>query len=89
MKTPQPILSLLKAKTKTIVSHYFRHAIENGFMCAFCLPSGFDSLMISYRLSDLALLYQLFSRVKRGQDELCSAFNEYIKVCECTCSSRI
>ena len=36
--------------------------------------------MISYRLSDLALLYQLFSRVKRGQDELCCAFNEYVKV---------
>jgi len=52
-------------------------------MCALYLPSGFDSLMISYRLSDLALLYQLFSRVKRGQDELCSAFNEYIKVHEC------
>ena len=41
---------------------------------------GFDSLMASYRLGDLALLYQLFSRVKRGQDELCNAFNEYIKV---------
>ena len=50
-----------------------------------CSPalSGFDSLMLSYRLSDLALLYQLFSRVKKGQDELCTAFNEYIKVCQC------
>lgn len=45
--------------------------------------SGFDSLMLSYRLNDLALLYQLFSRVKKGQDELCTAFNEYIKVCQC------
>lgn len=43
------------------------------------LQKGFDSLMASYRLSDLALLYQLFSRVKRGQDELCNAFNDYIK----------
>lgn len=43
------------------------------------LQKGFDSLMLSYRLSDLALLYQLFSRVKKGQDELCLAFNEYIK----------
>ena len=58
-------------------------------ICAFCLPSGFDSLMISYRLSDLALLYQLFSRVKRGQDELCSAFNEYIKVHVHECIARI
>ena len=48
------------------------------FACVFLL--GFDSLMASYRLGDLALLYQLFSRVKRGQDELCNAFNEYIKV---------
>ena len=45
--------------------------------------SGFDSLMLSYRLNDLARLYQLFSRVKKGQDELCTAFNEYIKVCQC------
>ena len=37
-------------------------------------------MMSSYRLSDLALLYQLFSRVKKGQDELCTAFNEYIRV---------
>ena len=49
-------------------------------MFLFVLLAGFDSLMISYRLSDLALLYQLFSRVKRGQDELCCAFNEYVKV---------
>lgn len=49
-------------------------------MVPLLVPSGFDSLMLSYRLSDLALLYQLFSRVKKGQDELCTAFNEYIKV---------
>ena len=52
--------------------------LEFFFACVFLL--GFDSLMASYRLGDLALLYQLFSRVKRGQDELCNAFNEYIKV---------
>ena len=50
----------------------------NYFSCL--LLAGFDSLMSSYRLSDLALLYQLFSRVKKGQDELCTAFNEYIRV---------
>ena len=50
----------------------------NNFSCL--LLAGFDSLMSSYRLSDLALLYQLFSRVKKGQDELCTAFNEYIRV---------
>ena len=32
------------------------------------------------RISDLALMYQLFSRVKRGLEELCSYFGAYIKV---------
>ena len=53
---------------------------ENKYFFFCLLLAGFDSLMSSYRLSDLALLYQLFSRVKKGQDELCTAFNEYIRV---------
>ena len=56
----------------------FSYGKMNNFSCL--LLAGFDSLMSSYRLSDLALLYQLFSRVKKGQDELCTAFNEYIRV---------
>lgn len=38
-----------------------------------------DSLMEENRISDLLLLYQLFSRVKNGVVELCTAFNGYIK----------
>lgn len=36
--------------------------------------------MISDRRSDLALMYQLFSRVKKGTEELCKAFSTFIKV---------
>ena len=56
----------------------FNHSCLSCAYLAFVL--GFDSLMASYRLHDLALLFQLFSRVKTGQEELCTAFNEYIKV---------
>lgn len=38
-----------------------------------------ESLMEENRISDLLLLYQLFSRVKNGVVELCVAFNAYIK----------
>ena len=41
---------------------------------------GLDQLLEENRISDLTLLYQLFSRVKDGQRELCSAFGVYIKV---------
>ena len=41
---------------------------------------GFDSLLEAKRLSDLATLYQLLSRIKGGLDELCTAFSVYIKV---------
>lgn len=44
------------------------------------LQKGFDNLMDENRISDLALMYQLFSRVKRGLDELCAYFGAYIKV---------
>lgn len=44
------------------------------------LQKGLDNLMEENRLSDLTLLYSLFSRVKNGTVELCSSFNAYIKV---------
>lgn len=46
-----------------------------GFVC-----SGLDQLLDENRVTDLGLLYQLFSRVKDGLKELCSAFSAYIKV---------
>ena len=44
------------------------------------LQKGFDNLMDESRIPDLALMYQLFSRVKRGLEELCAYFGAYIKV---------
>jgi len=41
---------------------------------------GFDSLLEAKRISDLATLYQLLSRIKGGLDELCQAFSNYVKV---------
>uniref|UniRef100_U5ERJ8 Cullin-4A n=1 Tax=Corethrella appendiculata TaxID=1370023 RepID=U5ERJ8_9DIPT len=43
------------------------------------LQKGLDSLLEENRLTDLSLLYMLFSRVKNGTTELCSHFNAYIK----------
>ncbi|XP_063703800.1 cullin-4A [Culicoides brevitarsis] len=43
------------------------------------LQKGMDNLMEENRIGDLTLLYQLFSRVKNGVAELCTAFNSYIK----------
>uniref|UniRef100_A0A1B0GHE4 Putative e3 ubiquitin ligase cullin 2 component n=1 Tax=Lutzomyia longipalpis TaxID=7200 RepID=A0A1B0GHE4_LUTLO len=40
---------------------------------------SWDNLLEENRLSDLQLLYSLFSRVKNGTAELCSNFNQYIK----------
>ena len=41
---------------------------------------GFDSLLEAKRISDLATLYRLLSRIKGGLDELCKAFSNYVKV---------
>jgi hypothetical protein len=45
-----------------------------------CVVTGLDQLLAENRLSDLALMYQLFSRVKDGLKELCTAFAAFIKV---------
>ncbi|CAH3951967.1 cullin-4A [Pieris brassicae] len=43
------------------------------------LSKGLESLMDGPRLHDLTTLYNLFSRVKDGLNELCNHFNAYIK----------
>lgn len=43
------------------------------------LQKGLDQLLDANRLSDLALLYNLLSRIKDGLGELCTHFNLYIK----------
>lgn len=44
------------------------------------LQKGLDSILNENRISDISLLYTLFSRVKTGLDKLCIHFNNYIKV---------
>lgn len=41
---------------------------------------GLDHLLDENRITDLTLMYNLFSRVKSGLVELCTHFNQYIKV---------
>lgn len=43
------------------------------------LQKGLNQLLEENRVSDLTLLYSLFSRVKNGTVELCAAFNAFIK----------
>ncbi|XP_046995069.1 cullin-4A [Schistocerca americana] len=43
------------------------------------LHKGLDNLLEENRVSDLTLLYSLFTRVKNGLVELCLNFNTYIK----------
>lgn len=43
--------------------------------------SGLDHLLDENRVPDLTQMYQLFSRVKGGQQILLQHWSEYIKVC--------
>ncbi|KAK7475514.1 hypothetical protein BaRGS_00033270 [Batillaria attramentaria] len=43
------------------------------------LQKGLDQLLDENRVGDLTLMYQLFSRVRDGLKELCTAFSAYIK----------
>ncbi|KAK8392981.1 hypothetical protein O3P69_013189 [Scylla paramamosain] len=51
------------------------------------LQKGLDSLLDQNRRHDLSLLYNLFSRIKGGLEDLCTQFNAYIKSYECFSSS--
>lgn len=44
------------------------------------LQKGLSGLLDENRISDLSLLYNLYSRIKNGLVELCLNFNCYIKV---------
>uniref|UniRef100_A0A8W8IR20 Cullin N-terminal domain-containing protein n=1 Tax=Magallana gigas TaxID=29159 RepID=A0A8W8IR20_MAGGI len=44
------------------------------------LQKGLDQLLTENRIKDLTLMYQLFSRVKDGLKEMCTAFATYIKL---------
>lgn len=44
------------------------------------LQKGLDTILNENRISDVSLLYTLFSRVKTGLHQLCIHFNSFIKV---------
>ena len=48
--------------------------------CDFGRAAGLDLLLGEDRISDLALLFALYSRVKDGIKQLCLYFASYIKV---------
>ncbi|XP_028416649.1 cullin-4A-like [Dendronephthya gigantea] len=45
------------------------------------LQKGFEKLMDANRIEFLTLTYQLFMRIRKGLDDLCVAFSNYIKRC--------
>ena len=45
-----------------------------------CAVTGLDQLLDENRVPDLTQMYQLFSRVKGGQQVLLQHWSEYIKV---------
>ncbi|CAB4006658.1 Cullin-4A, partial [Paramuricea clavata] len=45
------------------------------------LQKGFEKLMDANRIEYLTLTYQLFMRIRKGLDDLCVAFSNYIKRC--------
>lgn len=72
------VLHYLDSSTK----HQLIHTVEKQLLSEHInniLQKGLDGLLDENRLPDLSLLYSLFSRVKNGLVELCSAFNAYIK----------
>lgn len=74
----QRIVHYLDPSTK----HQLIHTVEKQLLkehVTQILAKGLDQLLSEFRLDDLALLYNLLSRVKNGLGELCSALNAYIK----------
>ena len=65
--TKRPLIACVE---RMLVSDHLQHL----------LAKGLDKLLEDNRVSDLSLMYSLFSRVKDGQKELNSHFNAYIKV---------
>lgn len=62
--------------------HQLIHNVEKQLLSEHItniLQKGLDGLLEENKLSDLKLLYTLFGRVKNGHQELCGAFNAYIK----------
>jgi hypothetical protein len=50
---------------------------------------GLDQMLEENRVEDLALFYQLLSRVHNGLKELNASFASYIKVCGCNSAAQL
>ncbi|KAJ1531537.1 hypothetical protein ONE63_000212 [Megalurothrips usitatus] len=72
------LLHYLDSSTKWALVHTVEKQLLSEHLSA-VLQKGLDLLLEENRLSDLCLLYSLFTRVKTGLHELCTNFNGYIK----------
>ncbi|XP_063375392.1 cullin-4A [Cydia amplana] len=72
------LLHYLDPSTKWQLIHTIERMLLSEHLTAI-LSKGLEDLMDGPRHSDLTTLYNLFSRVKDGLNELCSHFNAYIK----------
>ncbi|XP_063395536.1 cullin-4A [Cydia fagiglandana] len=72
------LLHYLDPSTKWQLIHTIERMLLSEHLTAI-LSKGLEALMDGPRHSDLTTLYNLFSRVKDGLNELCSHFNAYIK----------
>ncbi|CAH0381123.1 unnamed protein product [Bemisia tabaci] len=78
LEEKERILHYLDSATKVPLIHTVEWQLLNGHLNTI-LQKGLDNLLEENRIQDLTLLYNLFKRVKKGLNELCSSFNAYIK----------
>ncbi|KAL1121990.1 hypothetical protein AAG570_003398 [Ranatra chinensis] len=72
------LLHYLDPSTKWSLIHTVEKQLLSEHLTTI-LHKGLDSLLEENRVGDLTLLYNLFTRVKKGLSELCTMFNAYIK----------
>ncbi|KAF6211064.1 hypothetical protein GE061_014177 [Apolygus lucorum] len=72
------LLHYLDASTKWSLIHTVEKQLLSEHLTTI-LQKGLDALLEENRVTDLTLLYNLFTRVKKGLVELCAMFNAYIK----------
>ncbi|KAF4527830.1 hypothetical protein B566_EDAN016314 [Ephemera danica] len=72
------LLHYLDSCTKWALVHCVEKQLLSEHLSSI-LQKGLDVLLEENRISDLTLMYCLFSRVKNGPTELCNNFNSFIK----------
>lgn len=72
------LLHYLDASTKWSLIHTVEKQLLSEHITSI-LQKGLSGLLDENRISDLSLLYNLYSRIKNGLVELCLNFNSYIK----------